>query len=57
MSYDAGAVDLWRIFQLLRVFFTANRARVVIDGGRSMLISYERLGHRNEPCLDPSANL
>lgn len=31
MTYDAGAVDLWRVFQLLRVFFTANRARTIID--------------------------
>jgi Domain of unknown function (DUF5591) len=31
LSYDAGAVDLWRVFQLLRVFFTINRARLVID--------------------------
>jgi Domain of unknown function (DUF5591) len=31
LSYDAGAVDLWRVFQLLRVFFTVNRARLVID--------------------------
>jgi predicted RNA-binding protein len=31
MSYDAGAVDLWRVFQLLRMFFTVNKARSVID--------------------------
>jgi hypothetical protein len=31
MSYDAGAVDLWRVFQLLRMFFTVNKARTVID--------------------------
>jgi hypothetical protein len=31
MSYDAGAVDLWRVFQLLRVFFTVNRSRRVVD--------------------------
>src|SRR5262245_14994741 len=31
MSYDAGAVDLWRVFQLLRVFFAANRFQSVID--------------------------
>jgi hypothetical protein len=31
MTYDAGAVDLWRVFQLLRVFFTKNRPRLVLD--------------------------
>jgi hypothetical protein len=31
MSYDAGAVDLWRVFQLLRVFFATNRFQTVID--------------------------
>jgi hypothetical protein len=31
MSYDAGAVDLWRVFQLLRMFFTVNKATSVID--------------------------
>ena len=31
MSYDAGAVDLWRVFQLLRVFFTVNHPRLVVD--------------------------
>jgi hypothetical protein len=31
MRYDAGAVDLWRVFQLLRTFFVLNRARHVID--------------------------
>jgi len=31
MRYDAGAVDLWRVFQLLRQFFTTNRGQVVID--------------------------
>jgi hypothetical protein len=31
MTYDAGAVDLWRVFQLLRAFFRNNRPRAVID--------------------------
>jgi hypothetical protein len=31
LSYDAGAVDLWRVFRLLRVFFETNRAEHVID--------------------------
>ncbi len=31
MGYDAGAVDLWRVFQLLRQFFAANPGRVVVD--------------------------
>jgi len=31
LSYDAGAVDLWRVFQLLRVFFATNRFQGVID--------------------------
>jgi hypothetical protein len=31
LRYDAGAVDLWRVFQLLRMFFSVNRARSVID--------------------------
>lgn len=31
MSYDAGAVDLWRVFQLLRSFFTINKAALIID--------------------------
>jgi hypothetical protein len=31
MSYDAGAVDLWRVFQLLRAFFAVNRVAKVID--------------------------
>jgi hypothetical protein len=31
MTYDAGAVDLWRVFQLLRVFFTRNRPQLVLD--------------------------
>ena len=31
MSYDAGAVDLWRVFQLLRFFFTVNHPRLVVD--------------------------
>jgi predicted RNA-binding protein len=30
MSYDAGAVDLWRVFQLLRAFLAQNRFRLVI---------------------------
>jgi Domain of unknown function (DUF5591) len=31
MTYDAGAVDLWRVFQLLQAFFTTNRFSIVID--------------------------
>jgi Domain of unknown function (DUF5591) len=31
LTYDAGAVDLWRVFQLLRSFLTRNRFRVVVD--------------------------
>jgi predicted RNA-binding protein len=31
MGYDAGAVDLWRVFQLLRQFFLANPGRLVVD--------------------------
>jgi hypothetical protein len=31
MTYDAGAVDLWRVFQLLRAFFAANRFNTIID--------------------------
>ena len=31
MTYDAGAVDLWRVFQLLRAFFAVNRTRTLID--------------------------
>jgi predicted RNA-binding protein len=31
MSYDAGAVDLWRVFQLLRAYFTLNPTRTVVD--------------------------
>lgn len=31
MSYDAGAVDLWRIFQLQRTFFTTNPSRKIVD--------------------------
>ncbi len=31
MTYDAGAVDLWRVFQLLRAFLTRNHFQVVID--------------------------
>lgn len=31
MSYDAGAVDLWRIFSLLRAFFSINRPKAIVD--------------------------
>jgi hypothetical protein len=31
MRYDAGAVDLWRVFQLLHTFFSVNRGRRVVD--------------------------
>jgi hypothetical protein len=31
MTYDAGAVDLWRIFHLLRAFFATNPCRTVVD--------------------------
>jgi hypothetical protein len=31
MTYDAGAVDLWRVFRLLRAFLIRNDFRVVID--------------------------
>jgi len=31
MTYDAGAVDLWRVFHLLRAFFAANPCRTVVD--------------------------
>src|SRR5262249_54715663 len=31
MTYDAGAVDLWRVFELLRVFLKANRVSLAID--------------------------
>jgi hypothetical protein len=31
MTYDAGAVDLWRIFMLLRGFLAVNRFAVVVD--------------------------
>jgi hypothetical protein len=31
MSYDAGAVDLWRVFSLLQVFFATNRFATVLD--------------------------
>jgi predicted RNA-binding protein len=31
MTYDAGAVDLWRVFQILRSFFQINRFRTIVD--------------------------
>ena len=31
MTYDAGAVDLWRVFQLLQTFFSINRFATVVD--------------------------
>jgi hypothetical protein len=31
MTYDAGAVDLWRVFQLLQVFLLTNHVQVVVD--------------------------
>jgi hypothetical protein len=31
MTYDAGAVDLWRVFSLLRAFFAVNPCRTVVD--------------------------